>query len=198
MATTERSTGSPSTDELRARIPGWGVDLDPTDRPSFPREWEVRPAEGVHWDEPPRQPEPYPRERSIEHAQLPPVFGTTLPPRGISGAVRRAAYRFSEARAAHWLLLVAADRVDAVSGHLQSFLTLHPDNPITETGVKSELTHRGFESRFGQKRADVGHQMLDPVIVAGPWIAAAVGVYAIGRALVSGGRASVRRVRRRS
>ena len=24
----------PSSDELRARIPGWGADLDPKDRPS--------------------------------------------------------------------------------------------------------------------------------------------------------------------
>ena len=27
-----------SSDELRARIPGWGVDLDPKDRPSVPKE----------------------------------------------------------------------------------------------------------------------------------------------------------------
>ena len=25
-------------DQLRARIPGWGADLDPKDRPSVPRE----------------------------------------------------------------------------------------------------------------------------------------------------------------
>jgi hypothetical protein len=27
-----------SSDELRARIPGWGADLHPADRPSVPRE----------------------------------------------------------------------------------------------------------------------------------------------------------------
>ena len=28
----------PESEELRARIPGWGADLDPADRPSVPRE----------------------------------------------------------------------------------------------------------------------------------------------------------------
>ena len=43
-----------------------------------------------------------------------PVFGTAQPLHGLSGAIRRLAYaRFSEGRLAHWLLLVAGDRVDA-------------------------------------------------------------------------------------
>ncbi len=111
--------GIPSPAELRARIPGWGVDLDPKDRPAFPREVAGLPAQ-VHWDYPAEQPERSPRERSLEHLQLTPVFGTTLPPRGLSGAVRRVAYsRFSEARAAHWLLLLVADRVDVVETALR-------------------------------------------------------------------------------
>src|SRR3546814_8059525 len=28
----------PSAEDLRARIPGWGADLDPADRPSVPKE----------------------------------------------------------------------------------------------------------------------------------------------------------------
>lgn len=43
-------------------------------------------------------------------------------PQDISGVMRKHAYgRFSEGRAAHWLLLVAADGVDAVESHLRSF-----------------------------------------------------------------------------
>ncbi|WP_253181960.1 hypothetical protein [Cellulosimicrobium cellulans] len=173
---------------LRARIPGWGADLDPKDRPSFPREVYDPAATGAHWDFPERQPELAPRERSIEHAMLPPVFGTSAPLHGASGAVRRLAYgRFSEGRAAHWLLLLAADRVDAVESHLRSFATTRPDNPVTETGVLSEGKAHGIRSRRG--RVDVRHQVLDPVIVAGPWLAAAgAGVWAV--------RAVVRRARR--
>src|SRR5918994_5445796 len=122
-----------SSDELRARIPGWGADLDPADRPSVPRERFDPTFSGAHWEHPERQPEKWPRERSIEHTQLPPVFGTSTPPRGLSGMIRKYAYRqYSEGRAAHWLLLVLGDRVDAVESHLKSLLSLRPDNPITE------------------------------------------------------------------
>jgi hypothetical protein len=168
----EKPTLVPSSDELRQRIPGWGADLDPADRPSVPRE-RLDLDSGAHWDVPEQQPETWPRERSIEHTRLTPVFGTTCPPRGVSGALRRLAYaRYSEGRAAHWLVLMAADRVDAVEHHLGSLATLRPDNPITETGVRTEVTHDGIGSRIGRKRTDTVHHWMDPVIVAGPWVLA--------------------------
>ncbi|MCW2746257.1 MAG: hypothetical protein JWM48_2807 [Mycobacterium sp.] len=170
-----------SADELRRRIPGWGVDLDPKDRPSVPKLQFQEDFTGAHWEFPERQPEKYPRERSVEHKMLTPVFGTAQPPSGVSGAIRRFAYRYSEGRAAHWLLLIFADRVDAWEHHLTSLITLHPDNPITETGVKAEFTHHGLRSRVGQHRTDLKHQVLDPVIVGGPWIAAVGAVYAGAR-----------------
>ncbi len=168
--TAEKPTLPESYDQLRARIPGWGADLDPADRPSVPKE---RPPslDGAHWDFPERQPERWPRERSIEHAFLTPVFGTSCPPKGLSGVMRKVAYkRYSEARAAHWLLLLAADRVDALESALASFATLRPDNPVTESGVLSELSHSGLSSRVGQKRTDLVHQPLDALIVAAPWV----------------------------
>jgi len=161
-----------SSDELRAEIPGWGADLDHANRPSVPREQFNPGATGAHWEFPELQQELELRERSIEHAMLTPVFGTTVPLRGLSGAVRRLAYeRFSEGRAAHWLLLLAGDRIDAAEQHLASFATLRPDNPITETGVRVEAQHGA--SRFGRGRADLKHGWLDPIIVAGPWVLAA-------------------------
>ena len=160
-----------SSDQLRARIPGWGVDLDPKDRPSFPRERLDPSLSGAHWSFPERQPERWPRERSNEHKFLTPVFGTSCPPKGVSGMLRKYAYAtYSEGRAAHWLILMGADRVDALESHLRSFATLRPDNPITETGVKGELSSHPIASRFGKKRTDLVHQPLDPIIVAAPWI----------------------------
>jgi hypothetical protein len=168
-------------DQLRARIPGWGADLDPADRPSVPRE-RTDLVSGAHWDFPDRQPETYPRERSIEHEMLPPVFGTAQPLHGLSGKIRRYSYeRFSEGRAAHWLLLIAADRVDAGEAHLRSLLTLRPDNPITETGILSEPRRHPIASRRG--RVDVRHQVLDPLIVGGPWIVGAVVAFGLLRAV---------------
>jgi hypothetical protein len=171
-----------SAEDLRARIPGWGADLDPADRPSYPRE-QPGIETGAHWDFPERQPEKWPRERSVEHAFLPPVFGTSTPPKGASGAIRKYAYKYSEGRAAHWLLLIAADRVDAWEHHLRSFATLHPDNPVTETGVLSEFSRHGMGSRFGKKRADVNHMWIDPLVVGGPWVLAALGGIVAVRAL---------------
>ena len=180
----DKRTPPPSREELRARIPGWGADLDPADRPSYPK--EQYPAQtGAHWEFPERQPGADGRERSIEHAFVTPVFGTAQPLHGLSGAIRRLAYdRFSEGRNAHWLLLIAGDRVDAWGAHLRSFASAHPDNPITETGVLSEFTAAG-SARSG--RSDRRHQVLDPIVVGGPWIAAGglafLGVRRVVRAL---------------
>jgi hypothetical protein len=180
--TSDKPKLAESSDELRARIPGWGADLDPKDRPSVPKERFDPDLNGAHWQFPERQPERWPRERSIEHKFLTPVFGTACPPKGLSGAIRRYAYRrYSEGRAAHWLLLIGADRVDTVESTLRSFLTLRPDNPITETGVLSEFSHHGLRSRVGQKRADLMHQPLDVIIVAAPWVVAAGLAYSVVR-----------------
>ena len=167
-----------TSDQLRARIPGWGADLDPKDRPAVPKEQFDPHPYGAVWDFPDRQPEQRPRERSIEHEFLTPVFGTSCPTRGVSGVIRKVAYkRYSEGRAAHWLLLIGADRVDSFESTLRSFASRHPDNLITETGILSEIKHHGLQSRRGQKRADLVHQTLDPIIIAGPWIVAVILAY---------------------
>lgn len=177
-----------TSDQLRARIPGWGADLDPADRPSVPRERFDPEITGAHWDLPEQQPEHQPRERSIEHARLTPVFGTAQPLHGPSGAVRRYAYaRFSEGRLAHWLLLIVGDRLDATEARLRSYVSRRPDNLLTETGVLSEYRRHGLGSRAG--RIDRRHQVLDPLIVGGP---AALRV----AALVLVVRSVLRRVRR--
>jgi hypothetical protein len=185
--TSEKPQLAKSSEELRATIPGWGADLDPKDRPAFPREQRL--DSGAHWDFPERQPEKWPRERSIEHKFLTPVFGTSAPPKGISGVIRKYAYReYSEARAAHWLLLILADRVDAVESHVQSLLTLRPDNPVTETGVLSEVKHHPIASRYGAKRADTKHQWLDPIVIAGPWVVVGTTVVLLLRSLLGAGK----------
>ncbi|GAB3690356.1 hypothetical protein [Angustibacter aerolatus] len=181
-----------TTEQLRARIPGWGSDLDPADRPAFPRERLVDPREnGAHWEFPDRQPEEQPRERSIEHETLPPVFGTSVPLKGLSGVLRRYSYKtFSEARAAHWLLLVAGDRVDVVESRVTSLLRGHPDRLVAELGLRSELTRGGLSSRVGRGRADLSHQALTPFVVAAPTVLSVLAAVRVVRRLrrrVTGG-----------
>ena len=159
-----------SSESLRNRIPGWGADLDPALRPSVPKERRDLPT-GAHWTIPEPQPELVPRERSIEHGMLPPVFGTVAPLHGPSGAIRRLAYsRYSEGRTAHWLLLVLGDRIDAWESHLSALREGRPDNPLSESGILGEPRMRPLSSRLGHNRADLRHIWMDPVVFAGPVI----------------------------
>jgi hypothetical protein len=165
-----------------------GADLDPKDRPAVPKERFDPEGTGAHWGFPERQPELRPRERSTEHKFLTPVFGTSCPPKGLSGAIRRYAYRYSEGRLTHWLLLVLGDRVDVLESRVTGALRGHPDNPIAEAGLASELKRGGLRSRRGQHRADLMHQPLDLLVTAGPWLLVGTVAYMAGRSIMNGSR----------
>ncbi len=165
-----------SSEELRATIPGWGVDLDPGDRPAFPKENFTRDT-GAHWDFPERQPGHEQREKSPEHKWVTPVFGTSVPLKGLSGVIRRAAYRYGEGRARHWLMLIAADRVDVMESRLQGLASGHPDNPITESGILAEKHYHGIRSRRGQGRYDVRHQGIDYALMIAPYALLGLAAY---------------------
>jgi hypothetical protein len=179
--TREKPSTTPGSDELKRRVPGWGVDLEPSDRPSVPKE---RPIEtGAHWDFPIRQTAMAFREKSTEHQYLTPVFGTAQPLHGLSGLIRRYAYTFSEGRTAHWLWLIIGDRVDILGSRVSAVLRGEPDNPVAETGVLSELKDNAYRTRFGQHRADLKHQPLDLVLWAAPYVALGGAIYLGAKAL---------------
>ena len=172
------------SEELRKTIPGWGVDLDPKDRPAYPKEvFGVAP--GVHWKFPERQPGHEDREHSTEHMMVPPVFGTSVPLKGFSGMIRRAAYRYGEGRARHWLMLIAADRVDVMESRLTAIAQGRPDNPITESGIMAEKHHHGLRSRRGQNRYDVRHQGIDYVMMLAPYALLGFAAYKFGKHLTA-------------
>jgi hypothetical protein len=160
----------PTADELRARIPGWGSDLDLADRPSVPKlSREAGGATGAHWEKPSQQPGGAGRERSIEHAHLTPVFGTAQPLRGLAGVVRRYAYRrYSEGRLAHWMLLVLGDRLDVATHRLTDALRGRPDDLIGETGIGAERGKHSITSRLGSTRPDTHHTWMDPFVANWP------------------------------
>ncbi len=64
-----------------------------------------------------------------------PVVGQSTPPAGLSGVVRRAAFRFSESQWGHWLLLILADRINAAEGMVQDLAQGRPPNPLVEMGL---------------------------------------------------------------
>lgn len=162
----DRAKDVPSADELRARIPGWGSDLDLADRPSVPKlSREAGSATGAHWVRPETQPGGEGRERSIEHAHVTPVFGTAQPLSGLAGVVKRYAYRrFSEGLLAHWMLLVVGDRLDVATHRVTDALRGRPDRIVAETGIAAERADSPVGARVGSSRRDWRHGVLDSVV----------------------------------
>jgi hypothetical protein len=98
-------------------IPGWGIDADPENDPTYPmKHWNGADHERLHYEKAPQQPVDIEVFHSIERPTVTRVFGTSAPPSGLSGIIRRKAYKYSESRAAHWMMLIMADRVDVVQG----------------------------------------------------------------------------------
>jgi hypothetical protein len=126
------------TVDLAGRIAGWGSDLDPARRPGVPR--DAAPGIGIEALYPPitAQVTPHRIHKSTEHGKLTPVFGTSCPPRGLSGRIRDYAYRLSEGRVSRWMALLFADRVDMVEGVASDFVRLQPPNIVREMGLRSE------------------------------------------------------------
>jgi hypothetical protein len=181
----DRAKDVPSADELRARIPGWGSDLDLADRPSVPKlSREAGSATGAHWVRPEPQPGGESRERSIEHAHVTPVFGTAQPLSGLPGVVKRYAYRrFSEGRLAHWMLLVLGDRLDVATHRVIDALRGRPDRIVQETGIAAERADSPVGARLGSSRRDWRHGVLDPVVTMGPYLLiGGVAVWVVRRA----------------
>lgn len=119
-----------------ATVTGWGVDADPENDPTWPmRDRTGEDGRGAHWSRPPQQTPGVEILRSVEHEHLPAAVGATLPPRGLSGALRRQAFRFSESQWGHWLLLILADRVDTVEGLVDDLRRGRLPNPLVEMGV---------------------------------------------------------------
>ncbi len=98
-------------------VPGRSIDLRPERRPGVPMERvPPQPLQGTHWRQPTQQAARVRVTKRMELAKLTPVFGTAQPPKGVSGLIRWLAYGVPEHHPRHWMLLLAADRIDVV-GH---------------------------------------------------------------------------------
>ncbi len=125
---------------LRDDIPGWGSDLDRANRPAVPM--ERMPPRIDRPDHPPSQQHSHVEVLvSPERPGITPLFGTSAPPRGLSGVLRRSAYRQTENDLRHWLLLLLADRVDAVEGIGEDLRQGHIPNVFSEMGLGAAWRH---------------------------------------------------------
>jgi hypothetical protein len=135
-----------------ASIKGWGVDADPANNPTFPmRHVEEMKTRGFNWDRPALQTPDVEVLQSIEHKTLPAVVGTSTPPSGLSGVIRRVAFRRSESDWWHWLLLMGADRINVVEGVVQDLAHGKVPNIPGEMGIRAEWQHnkKGLTTKIG-------------------------------------------------
>jgi hypothetical protein len=138
-----------------ATIVGWGVDADPRNDPTYPmRDQSQDHGLSAAWDRPPVQHPNVEILQSIEHIRQPAVVGTSTPPSGLSGMVRRAAFRWSESNWLHWLLLMGADRINVVEGVVEDLAHARLPNIPGEMGIGSELAYN--KRGFARKVAVVG------------------------------------------
>ncbi len=125
-----------------SQIKGWSVDANPNNDPTYPMKHR---NDGEHagysWERPPQQPITVEVLHSNERPDVTSVFGTSTPPSGLSGVLRRMAFRYSESSYGHWLPLMLADRVSVVEGVLGDLERGDLPNLFAERGWKAEWKH---------------------------------------------------------
>jgi hypothetical protein len=127
------------TEDKSAIINGWGVDANPDNDPTYPMKDRTNEEQkGYSWERPTQQPIQMEILRSIERPNISAVFGTSTPLHGLSGQIRRFAFRYSESSWAHWVPLVLADRVDVVQGIINDLKKGIVPNIIVERGWRAE------------------------------------------------------------
>ncbi|MFL6708668.1 MAG: hypothetical protein ACJ8HI_10725 [Massilia sp.] len=122
----------------RDSIPGWGADLDPNVRPGVPMERRPPRLPAGAIKPLAQQPKTVEVFHSPERPGITPIFGTSTPPAGLSGTIRRAAYKLTENDIRHWLLLLVADRVNVVEGIGQDLARGKVPNVLAEMGIAAE------------------------------------------------------------
>jgi len=125
-----------------SQVKGWGVDADRGNDPTYPmKNRNDGEHEGYSWERPAQQPAEVEVLHSNERPNLSAAFGTSTPPAGLSGVIRRFAFKYSESSYGHWLPLMLADRVGVVEGYLEDLSRGHVPNVFAERGWKAEWKH---------------------------------------------------------
>ena len=146
------------------------MDADPKNDPTYPMKHR---NDGEHagysWERPPQQPINVEILHSNERPNVSAVFGTSTPPSGLSGMIRRFAFNYSESSYGHWLPLMLADRVNEVEGVVDDLASGHVPNVFAERGWNAEWKHNRIN-------------LVGRVVVGAVLVSAAVGLIAATRA----------------
>ena len=126
-------------------IPGWGMDADPENEPTYPmKHYTGDDHKRINYERSVQQPQTVEILQSTERPRPTAVFGTTVPPSGLSGMIRRYAFQHSEDRYRHWLPLILADRINMFEGLIEDIKDGQFPNMIKERGLAMEWKHNRF------------------------------------------------------
>lgn len=122
-----------------SHIKGWGIDADPDNEPTYPmKKYTGDDHKRLNYEKPPQQPVNVEILHSNERPDVTRVFGTSTPPSGLSGMIRRYAFKYSEGSWNHWLPLILADRVNMVEGIIDDLKHGYVPNIFAERGWQAE------------------------------------------------------------
>ncbi|QSQ24302.1 hypothetical protein JY651_04860 [Pyxidicoccus parkwayensis] len=155
----ERRAGYQSLEPVK-RPAWWGVDLDHARRPGVPsHRTPPQPMANASFPIEPQQGEPASPLHGRTNKQMPPVFGTSTPLRGLSGVIRRLAYSYPDHYPRHWVLKLLGDRVDSWEYHAKKYLPVALPLVGLALFASSRGKRRGMptswrevETRWGQAR----------------------------------------------
>jgi len=134
------------------QIPGWGMDADPENEPTYPiKNYTGDDHQRINWERPPLQEQHIEVLKSNERPTLSAVFGTSTPPKGLSGMIRRHAFKYSESSYGHWLPLLLADRINVVEGIIED---------ISEGTLPNIFAERGWKSEYKYNKAGLAKKVL--------------------------------------
>jgi hypothetical protein len=126
-------------DEKHKLIKGWGADIDTKNEPTYPIKKNTDDDhKRLNYVRPPLQQKTVEVLHSNERPSVSAVFGTSVPPSGLSGMIRRFAFRYSESSFGHWFPLIFADRVNVWEGIIHDFGRGKLPNIWAEKGVKAD------------------------------------------------------------
>ncbi|WP_066830165.1 hypothetical protein [Rufibacter ruber] len=125
-----------------SHIIGWGIDADPKNDPTYPmRKRSADDHGGYNWQRPTQQPINIEVHHSTERPNVSAVFGTAVPPSGLSGMLRRFAFKHTENQYRRWLPMLLADRINVVEGIIEDFKDGKVPNIFAEKGMNADLKH---------------------------------------------------------
>jgi hypothetical protein len=118
---------------------GWAMDADPKNDPTYPMKKRTNEEhKGYTWERPTQQFVDIEVLHSNERPNITAVFGTSTPPSGLSGIIRRYAFIFIENHYGHWLPLILADRINVMEGIVDDLKRGHIPNVFAERGWNAE------------------------------------------------------------